>query len=161
MSCFSCLAAAVPFPAQHADATDDDHEPDRPMDFDEEREFADQGTQGPLTDMDMEENSEILVLMLKHNSHLTQWYPIQLQERGRIGHSPADTQWDRGNGNRFYEVNIWMWCRGRPRMVSIAEAERIRAERLRESRIRVTDTRKRRSEAEAAAGAADGGGGSD
>jgi hypothetical protein len=33
------------------------------MDFDEERDFADQG---PLTDMDMEEDAEILALLLKH-----------------------------------------------------------------------------------------------
>jgi hypothetical protein len=33
------------------------------MDIDEERDFADQG---PLTDMDMEEESEILSLPLKH-----------------------------------------------------------------------------------------------
>jgi hypothetical protein len=46
-----------------------------------------------------------------------------------IGNTSADTQLDRGNGSRLYEVNIWMWryCRGRPRMMSIAEAERIRA----------------------------------
>jgi hypothetical protein len=79
----------------------------------------------------------------------------------------ADTQQDRGNGSRLYEVNIWMWRygRGRPRMVSIAEAERIRpiirAERLSESRTRAAETRKRRSVAAAAAGAAQGGGGAD
>ncbi len=31
---FLCPAAADPPPAQRADETDDDHEPDRPMDFD-------------------------------------------------------------------------------------------------------------------------------
>ncbi len=46
MSCivftyFSCLAAADRPPAQRADASDDDHDPDRSMDFDEERDFAD------------------------------------------------------------------------------------------------------------------------
>ena len=51
-SCFLCIAAADPRPAQHADETDDDNEPGRAMDIDEERDFADQG---PLTDMDMEE----------------------------------------------------------------------------------------------------------
>ncbi len=35
----------------------------RPMDFDEERDSADQG---PLTDMDMEEDAEMLALLLKH-----------------------------------------------------------------------------------------------
>ena len=33
------------------------------MDSDEERDFADQG---PLTDMDMEEDAEMLALLLKH-----------------------------------------------------------------------------------------------
>ena len=53
-SYFLCPAAADPRPAQRADETDDDHEPDRAMDIDEERDFADQG---PLTDMDMEEDA--------------------------------------------------------------------------------------------------------
>jgi hypothetical protein len=82
----------------------------------------------------------------------------------RIGDGSADTQRDRGNGSKLYEVNIWMWryCRGRARMVSIAEAERIRAERLSESMTRAAETRKRRIEAAAAAaGAAQGGGGAD
>jgi hypothetical protein len=62
-SYFLCPAAADPRPAQRADETDDDHEPDRAMDIDEGRDFADQG---PLTDMDMEEDVEILSLLLKH-----------------------------------------------------------------------------------------------
>ena len=40
-SYFLCPAAADPRPAQRADETDDEHEPDRPMDIDEERDFAD------------------------------------------------------------------------------------------------------------------------
>ncbi len=58
-------------------------------------------------------------------------------------------------------MNIWMWHYGRglPRMVPIAEAERMRRERVSESRIKAGETRKRRSEAAAAAGAAEGGGG--
>jgi hypothetical protein len=62
-SYFLCPAAADPRPAQRADETDDNHEPDRAMDIDEERDFADQG---PLTDMDMEEDAQILSLLLKH-----------------------------------------------------------------------------------------------
>ncbi len=60
-------------------------------------------------------------------------------------------------------MNIWMWRYGlgRPRMVSIAEAERISAELLNESRTRAPETRKRRSKAAAAAGAAQGGGRAD
>ena len=42
-SYFLCPAADDPRPAQRADETDDDHEPDRAMDIDEERDFADQG----------------------------------------------------------------------------------------------------------------------
>jgi hypothetical protein len=62
-SYFVCPAAADLRPAQRAVETDDDHEPDRLMDIDEERDFADQG---PLTDMDMQEDAEILSLLLKH-----------------------------------------------------------------------------------------------
>jgi hypothetical protein len=57
---FLCPAAADPRPAQRADETDDDHEQNRPMDFDEERDYADQG---PRTDMDMDEDAEILCLL--------------------------------------------------------------------------------------------------
>jgi hypothetical protein len=78
------------------------------MDFDEERDFADQG---PVTDMDMEEVAEMLALMLKHNSHPT--IPYRLKDDQRIGHASTDTQRDRGNGSRLYEVNIWMWLYGR------------------------------------------------
>ena len=93
------------------------------------------------------------------NSHPT--IPHSFRNDPRLGDASADTQRDRGNGSRLYEVNIWMWRygRGRARMVSIAEAERIRAERLSESRIRAAETRKRRSEAAAAAGGGEGGGG--
>ncbi len=56
---FLCPAAAYPRPAQRVDETNDDSEPDRPMYFDEEPDYADQC---PLTDMDMEEDSEIISL---------------------------------------------------------------------------------------------------
>jgi len=96
------------------------------------------------------------------NRHPTIPYRFKDDHR-RLGSASADTQRDRGNGSRLYEVNIWMWRygRGRPRMVSIVEAERIRSERLSESRLRAAETRKRRSEAADAAGAAEGGGGAD
>ena len=89
--------------------------------------------------------------------------PHSFKDDRRLGDASADTQRDRGNGSRLYEVNIWMWRygRGRSRMVSIAEAERIRSKRLSESRLRAAETRKRRSEAAGAAGAAQGGGGAD
>ncbi len=69
MTCCGSLAAAdsAPWPAQRADANDSGHEHDAdldlPMDSDEERDYADQNT---LSDMDMEEDAEILATVLKH-----------------------------------------------------------------------------------------------
>ncbi len=81
------------------------------------------------------------------NNHPT--IPYCFKDDRRIGHASANTQRDRGNDSRLYEVNIWMWRYGwgRSRMVSIAETERIRAERLNDSRTRAAETRKRRSDA--------------
>ena len=64
------------------------------------------------------------------NSHPT--IPYGFKYDWRLGHDSADTQRDRGNGSRLYEVHIWMWRygRGSARMVSIAEGERIRSGRL-------------------------------
>ncbi len=54
--------------------------------------------------------------------------PHSFKDDRGLGSASADTQLDRGNGSRLYELNIWMWHygRGHPQMVSIAEAERIR-----------------------------------
>ncbi len=54
--------------------------------------------------------------------------PYCSKDDRRIGHASANTQRDQSNGSRLYKVNIWMWCygRGRSRMVSVTEAERIR-----------------------------------
>jgi hypothetical protein len=60
---FSCLAAADRPQAQRAEASNADHDPDRSIDPDEERDFADQGL---LTDMDIEEDVEMFALLLKH-----------------------------------------------------------------------------------------------
>jgi hypothetical protein len=88
------------------------------------------------------------------NSHPT--IPHSFKDDWRLGSASADTQRDRGNCSRLYEVNNWMWryCWGRSRMVSIAEAERIRRKRISQSRIRAAENRKRHSEAASAAGAA-------
>ena len=55
------FAAADPAPAQRAD--DRDADLDRPMDADDARDYADQD---PPSDMDMEEDAEILATLLKH-----------------------------------------------------------------------------------------------
>ena len=54
---------------------------DREMDFDEERDFA---YQGPLSDMDMEEDAQILATLLKHiptSAVLTRRYPWCISAR--------------------------------------------------------------------------------
>jgi hypothetical protein len=71
-SYFLCPAAADPRPAQRADETDDNHEPDRAMDIGEEHDSADKG---PLTGMGMEEDAEILSLLLKHMDSSTMECP--------------------------------------------------------------------------------------
>ena len=39
--------------------------------------------------------------------------PNSFKDDPRLGSASADTQRDRGNGSRLYEVNIWMWRYGR------------------------------------------------
>ncbi len=102
----------------------------------------------------------LIPCFISGNSH--PMIPHRFKDDSHLGSTSANTQQDRGNGSRLYEVNIWMWryCRGHPRMMSIAESERIRRKRISESRTRAGETRKRRSEAAATAGAAEVGGGS-
>ncbi len=45
------------------------------------------------------------------NSHLT--IPHSFRNDPRLGDASADTQLDRGNSSRLYEVYIWMWHYGR------------------------------------------------
>jgi hypothetical protein len=71
--------------------------------------------------------AHLIPCFIGDNTHPTISY--RFKDDRRIGHASADTQRDRGNSSRLYEVNIWMWRygRGRPQMASIDEAERIRA----------------------------------
>jgi hypothetical protein len=76
------------------------------------------------------------------NSHPT--IPHSFKDDWVLRSASTDTQRDRGNGSRIYEVKkIWMlrYCRGSPLMVSITKAEMIRGERIRESRTRAGETR--------------------
>ena len=68
----------------------------------------------------------------------------------------ANTQPDRGNGSRLYEVNLWLWRygRGQPRTMSIEEAEAARQDRVSEARKRAEETKKRSRETAARGGAA-------
>jgi hypothetical protein len=110
----------------------------------------------PVANLNVLGRIPLIQCFIGGNSHPT--IPYRFKDDRHIGHASTNTQRDRGNGSRLYEVEIWMW---RSRMESIAEEERIRAERLSESRTRAAETRKRHSEAAAAAGAAQGGGGAD
>ena len=58
----------------------------------------------------------------------------------------ADSRNGAGNGSRLYEVNIWMWlyCRGQPRLVTVAEAELQWKAAISDARRRAADTMKRR-----------------
>jgi hypothetical protein len=64
------------------------------------------------------------------NSHLT--IPHSFKDYQRLGSASADTQRDRSNGSRLYEVNIWTWRygRGRPRVCQ--------SRRLKESGVSVS-----------------------
>jgi hypothetical protein len=63
----------------------------------------------------------------------------------------GDTQQDEGNCSILYKVNFSMWHYCSPRMISIAEAERIRSKRVSKGRIRAAKIRKHHSEAARAA----------
>ena len=81
------------------------------------------------------------------NTHPT--IPYKFKNSRNLGSASADTQPDRGNGSRLYEVNLWLWRygRGQPRTMSIDEAEAARQDRISEARRRAEETKKRRREA--------------
>ena len=64
------------------------------------------------------------------NTH--QLIPYKFKNSRILGTASADTQPDRGNGSRLYEVNLWLWCYGwrQPRTMSIEEAEAARQDRV-------------------------------
>ena len=103
MPCCGSLAAAIPAPgqAQRADANDGGHEHDadlardRPMDSDEERDYADQT---PLSDMDMEEDAEILATLLKHIP--------SCMSAADIEQLLQDMEWTAGELNAILENNL-------------------------------------------------------
>ncbi len=80
----------------------------------------------PVENMPVLGLAPLIQCFIGGNSHPT--IPHRFKDDPRLGSASANTQRDRGNGSRLYEVKIWMWRygRGHPRMVSIAEAERIR-----------------------------------
>ncbi len=90
------------------------------------------------------------------NTHPT--IPYKSKNSLILGSASADTQQDRGNGSRLYEVNLllWRYGRGQPRTMTIEETEAARQDRVCETRKRAEETKKRRREAaarERAAGA--------
>ncbi len=163
--CLAAAEAAEPPENQRADASDDDLDADRPMDFDEERDFADQG---PLTDRDMEEDVQNLATLMMHLPSCMNTADIEqlLQDipeqppavvPARTGQEAVDagdllpldvdaanvfTQSERilqdhirKHGNNSAEVKIWY--KG---FFAIQTSIR---QGLRESRLRAAETRKR------------------
>ena len=84
------------------------------------------------------------------NTHPT--IPYKFKNSRILGSASADTQPDRGNGSRLYEVNLWLWRygRGQPRTMFIDEAEAARQDRISEARRRAEETKKRSREEAAA-----------
>ena len=64
------------------------------------------------------------------NTHLT--IPYKFKNSRLLGSASADTQQDRWNGSRLYEVNLWLWRYGRdqPRTMSIEESEAARQDQV-------------------------------
>ena len=81
------------------------------------------------------------------NTHPT--IPYKFMNSRNLGSASADTQPDRGNGSRLYEVNLWLWRygRGQPLTMSIDEAEAARQDRISEARRRAEETKKHSREA--------------
>ena len=68
--------------------------------------------------------------------------------RSRFPNGRADTQPDKGDGSRIYEVNNWLWefGRGMPRRMSVAATERLRSAMRVDARAKAWATRKRNRE---------------
>ncbi len=74
--------------------------------------------------------------------------PYKFKNSRILGSASANTQPDRWNGSRLYEVNLWLWHygRGQPRTMFIDEAEAARQDRISEARRRAEETKKRSRE---------------
>mgnify|MGYP003345460249 CR=1 FL=1 len=68
--------------------------------------------------------------------------------RSRFPNGRADTQPDKGDGSRIYEVNNWLgeFGRGMPRRMSVAATERLRSAMRVDARAKAWATRKRNRE---------------
>ena len=74
--------------------------------------------------------------------------PTLIHSFGNRQGAVADSRNGAGNCSRLYEVNIWMWlyCRGQPRLVTVAKAQLQRKAAISDARRRAADTMKRRRE---------------
>ncbi len=95
----------------------------------------------------VDEFTSVLLHQKQHPSNI----PYKFKDRRLLGTASADTQKDRGNGSRLYEVNLWLWCYGRsqPLAICIEEAEAVRRVQVREARSRAEETKKYSREAAA------------
>jgi hypothetical protein len=132
VSCFFLAAANLAW-AQRSDPDYGGNDPDREMDPDEARDYTSDYYICPVA----RERAGAGPASFSASSAATvPTIPNSFKDDQSLGSASTDTQRDRGHGSRHYKVNIWMWRygRGRPQMVSIAEAERIRRECISESR---------------------------
>jgi hypothetical protein len=106
-------------------------------------------------------HSPFIPCFIGRNSHPTITY--RFKDDRRIGQASADTQRDRGNGSRLYEVNIWMALRPGPPPDGVYRRGGENQGRAvqREQDQGGKDEEASRSEAAAEAGAAQDGGGAD
>jgi hypothetical protein len=96
----------------------------------------------------------IIPCFIDGNTHPTILY--KFKNSRILGTVSADTQPDRGNGSRLYQVNLWLsrYRQGQPQTMSIEEAEAARQDRVSEARNRAEETKKHSREAAAREGAA-------
>ena len=90
----------------------------------------------------------LVPLFLQGNSTATIPHGLRSLRSQQFPHGRADTQPDKGDGSRIYEVNTWLWefGRGMPRRMSVASAERLRHAMKADASAKSWATRKRNRE---------------
>ena len=87
----------------------------------------------------------LVPLFLRGNSTATIPHGMRNLRAQKFPNGRADTQPNKGDGSRIYEVNTWMWefGRGMPRRMSVASAQRLRDAMRGETKAKAWATRKR------------------
>ena len=85
---------------------------------------------------------------LRGNSTSTIPHGMRNLRAQKFPYGRADTQPNKGDGSRIYEVNTWLWefGRGMPRRISVASAERLKRAMKADTSAKPWATRKRNRE---------------